>query len=254
MVNEPPDRRGIQSVEIGMRVIDALRVAPSGMPLKALAEAARLPTSNCHRYLVSFVRCGFVVQDPASGRYDLGPKLLQAGLAALARVDAVTIATEALRDVVEESGYTGQLAVWTDKGPVVIRWMVGRVAVRTSISVGALLPTLGTATGLAFLSFLPNRETSNFLRDEPNIDRAAIAEIVADVRAQGYATVSGSHIPGLSAVACPVLDSSGEAAITMTLVGLADGISTSAVGQLTDAAERASFRLGAPPRSAHGSL
>src|SRR5882757_11197006 len=77
-------RRGIQSVEIGMRVIEALRAAGGPLVLKDVARAADLPTSNCHRYLVSFVRTGFVIQDAHSGRYDLGSRVVQAGLAALA--------------------------------------------------------------------------------------------------------------------------------------------------------------------------
>src|SRR3981081_4966492 len=82
------DRRGIQSVEIGMRVIEALRAAADPLQLKDLAKLARLPTSNCHRYVVSFVRTGFLIQDLNSGRYDLGPRLLPAGLAARARTGA----------------------------------------------------------------------------------------------------------------------------------------------------------------------
>src|SRR5262249_51267155 len=83
--------RGIQSVEIGLRVIDAMRVAKGPLALRELASAAQLPTSNCHRYLVSFVRAGYAVQDPLTARYDLGPRLLKAGLAAPSRLDPVAI-------------------------------------------------------------------------------------------------------------------------------------------------------------------
>src|SRR5258708_39318496 len=87
------DRRGIQSVEIGMRVLEALRAAAGPLELKDLAKAARLPASNCHRYVVSFARTGFFIQDLNSGRYDRGPRLLQAELAALARILPIPVAT-----------------------------------------------------------------------------------------------------------------------------------------------------------------
>src|SRR6267378_6261201 len=124
------DRRGIQSVEIGMRVIEALRAAAGPLQLKDLAKAARLPTSNCHRYVVSFVRTGFLIQDLNSGRYDLGPRLLQAGLAALARTDPIAIATTALERLVDATGNTGLLSIWADLGPTIVRWMPGVAAVR----------------------------------------------------------------------------------------------------------------------------
>jgi hypothetical protein len=95
------NRRGIQSVEIGLRVIDALRKSTGPLTLKELAADSRLPASNCHRYLVSFVRVGYVTQDPLSGRYDLGPELLQAGLAALGRLDPIAVGNDCLARVAE---------------------------------------------------------------------------------------------------------------------------------------------------------
>ena len=145
-------RRGIQSVEIGLRVIEALRRAAGPQTLKELALNSNIPPSNCHRYLVSFVRAGFVSQDPGSGRYDFGAGLLQAGLAALARVDAVSVGTAALTRLVDVSGHTGLLAIWSELGAVIVRWMPGRLAVRTTLSTGSTLPLLSSATGRIFLA------------------------------------------------------------------------------------------------------
>jgi hypothetical protein len=82
-------RRGIQSIEVGLRIVEALTAAMGPQPLKALSQIANIPPSNCHRYLASFVRTGFVIQDTATGRYDLGPLAVRAGLAAIARLDPV---------------------------------------------------------------------------------------------------------------------------------------------------------------------
>lgn len=43
-----------------------------GHMLKVLAEAAHIPSSKAHRYLLSMIRMGFVDRDPANGRYRLG--------------------------------------------------------------------------------------------------------------------------------------------------------------------------------------
>lgn len=244
MKRKKPERRGIQSVEIGMRVIEALRAAATPLYLKDLAKAAGLPTSNCHRYVVSFVRTGFLVQDGVSGRYDLGPRLLQAGLAALARTDAIGVGTAALERLVEATGNTGLLSVWADFGPTIIRWMPGLAAVRTSLSTGSTLPLLTSATGRVFLAFLPSRQTSELLAEETRSDNIEPAPLIASVRASGIARVSGDHIPGLSAVAAPVLDAHGEAVAVMTLVGARRGIQPPAVERLREESAAASARLG----------
>jgi DNA-binding IclR family transcriptional regulator len=238
------DRRGIQSVEIGMRVIEALRAAAGPLHLKDLAKASGLPTSNCHRYVVSFVRTGFLIQDLNSGRYDLGPRLLQAGLAALARTDPIAIATLALERLVDATGSTGLLSVWADLGPTIVRWMPGLAAVRTSLSTGSTLPLLTSATGHVFLAFLPSRQTASLMARETMSDNIEPAPLAASVRASGIGQVSGEHIPGLSAVAAPILDAHGEAAAVITLVGARRPITPGAIDCLRREAAETSARLG----------
>jgi DNA-binding IclR family transcriptional regulator len=238
------DRRGIQSIEIGLRVVDALRAVSVPLSLKALAAAADLPISNCHRYCVSFVRSGYMVQDARNGRYDLGPRLIEAGLAALGRTDAVAVASDALEALVDETGHTGQLAVWGDRGPTVIRWITGRLAVRTSITAGATLPLLTSATGRVFLAFLPKRQTALLAAKETMAGHGDPIALASQTLALGIGHVAGDHIPGLSAYAAPVLDAFGEAAAVITLVGTREGIVPGAAERLRDAAAAASTRLG----------
>ena len=153
-------RRGIQSIEIGLRVLAVLRDAGRPCSLKNIARGAGLPASNCHRYLVSFMRAGFVAQDARTGRYDLGAELVRAGLAALGRVDAMDVAMDAMERIVDETGHSGHVVLWADAGPTIVRWFHGRHAVRTSLAAGSTLPLLTSATGRIFLAFLPPRQTA----------------------------------------------------------------------------------------------
>ena len=76
-------RAGIQSVEVGFTLLDALSRAAGPLMLRDLAAAAGMSAAKAHRYLVSFQRLGLVVQDPRTTRYDLGPAALHLGLASL---------------------------------------------------------------------------------------------------------------------------------------------------------------------------
>lgn len=242
-------RRGIQSVEIGLGILQVLSSAPDAMTLKEIASAARLPASNCHRYLVSFARKGFVVQDERTARYDLGPNLLQAGLAALGRLDPIGIATEELERLVEETGHTGMVVIWADAGPTIVRWIQGRQAVRTTLAPGSTLPVLTTATGQIFLSFLPRRQTLTLVARQKAGSRINPVALMKQVRVEGMALVSGDHIPGLNAAAIPVLDCAGEAAAVLTLISAAKPLSAETLKTLRDHGQRASSRLGWITRS-----
>jgi DNA-binding IclR family transcriptional regulator len=235
-------RRGIQSLEIGLAILHVLARMPGPATLKEIAGAADIPSSNCHRYLVSFTRQGFVVQDSRNGRYDLGPAVLNLGLAAMGRLDEIGIATDALESLVEETGNTGMVVIWANAGPTIVRWMQGREPVRTTLSAGSVLPVSRTASGRMFLAFLPRRQTAELTRGS---DEQELEALIRRDRSAGWAQVSGDHIPGLNAAAAPVLGPTGEAAAVLTLVRAGEPLSLDALMALRHHAGRASQRLGA---------
>jgi DNA-binding IclR family transcriptional regulator len=85
MASKPRQPQGIQSLEIGVRVLHAVQISEQPLPLKDVARKSGLSASQAHRYLTSWLRCGYVVQDPVGGNYRLGDQALALGLAALHR-------------------------------------------------------------------------------------------------------------------------------------------------------------------------
>ena len=87
-----PEKRHIQSIEIGFRLIRVLADAGSKLPLKTLSARADMPPGKAHLYLVSFMRIGLVVQDAITMHYGLGPYALQLGVAALQQISLPDLA------------------------------------------------------------------------------------------------------------------------------------------------------------------
>jgi DNA-binding IclR family transcriptional regulator len=102
-----------------------------------------------------------------------------------------------------------------------------------------------------FLAYLPARQTSALVSREVLTGGGDRHALVAAVLASGVGQVSGDLIPGLSAVAAPVLNASGEAAAVMTLIAARHGIAPAAVDRLRLAAAKASARLGFSKHIAH---
>jgi DNA-binding IclR family transcriptional regulator len=228
------DRRGIQSIEIGVTVLNALATAPGPLPLKLIAERAEMAPSKAHRYLSSYVRADLVRQDAGTGRYDLGPLALRLGLAALSRLDPVQMAASVMLDLSEETGVTSLLCVWGANGPTVIRWQRSSQPFVTSLSIGSVLPLLGSATGQVFLAYSPRNVTKPLLtreiqqaRRSPGgrpVSEKAIVALIKEVRESGIASVDGSVIPGLRAVSSPVLDAQDQAVAAITLLSADEGL------------------------------
>ncbi|MDR3467227.1 MAG: IclR family transcriptional regulator [Xanthobacteraceae bacterium] len=214
----PAARRGIQSVEIGFRVLAALAAEGEPAPLGAIARRTGLSPSQAHRYLASLIASGMAHQHAASGRYELGPQAIQIGLAALARTDVFAEADPAIAAFTRDSGRTTLLAARGPLGPTIVRWYAGRRPVVTSLTVGSVLPLFNSATGHAFLSFMNDDEIAAARDDEAAsaVTRAEIDAIRARVRRTMFATVDELLIPGLRAAAVPILDIQGRAVLVAT--------------------------------------
>ena len=215
----PARRRGIQSVEIGLGILEALAGLGQASTLGAVAQASGMAAPQVHRYLQSLIMAGMACQDPATGRYDLGPKALKLGMAALSRIDAFRLVDAAIGEFTQRTGQTVQIAALGPLGPTIVRWNMGRPAVMTSFNVGSVLPLLYSATGHAFLAFTPPIETEHLLDRELTtgpMTRPQVEALRQTVRERGYAHVEGTMVPGLRATAFPIFDLQGRAVLTAT--------------------------------------
>lgn len=244
-----PQRRGIQSVEIGFRVLAALAAEPEPAPLGTIARRTALSPSQAHRYLASLVASGMARQHLDSGRYELGPQAIQIGLAALARTDVFAEADPAIAAFTRASGRTTLLAARGPLGPTIVRWYAGRRPVVTSLAVGSVLPLFSSATGHAFLSFMNDDEVAGACEAEPAPPSPAdIAAIRTQVRAAMVATVDELLIPGLRATAVPILDIQGRAVLVATAMAtpaFPRDDDDAVVAQLQDVCRGLTERLGA---------
>jgi DNA-binding IclR family transcriptional regulator len=256
------NRRGIQSVEVGIQLLKALQNASSSVTLTALSDAAEMTASKAHRYLASYVRTGLVRQDPHSREYELGPAALTLGLAVLSQLDIISLAVEAGRKVAESTGHTVVVSVWSDRGAVIIRWLRGAEPIVTSLDLGSVLPALSSATGQVFVANLPRIATASAVRTEQRsrqklkntpLSEPQIEEMIAKVRKQGAAWVdSGDRSLGWQAISYPVLDNQGEAAAALTLlivaapVGNAEHPSAQALARACEEVSRQAVVSGLP--------
>lgn len=212
-------RRGIQSIEIGMRILEALGAAAGASALGSLAQAVGMPAPQVHRYLQSLIASGMARQDTVSGRYELGPAALRLGLVALARTDAFKIVDRVIDDFVERTGQTVQIAAFGPLGPTIVRLYNGRPALLTTLHVGAVLPLSTSATGRVFLANVPRSETADLLADEVarnQSDPRLLDDIRSAIRVDGKAVETGTVIPGLHATAYPIFDLQGRAVLVAT--------------------------------------
>ncbi len=236
----PPQRAGIQSVEVGFSLLDVLAASPGPLMLRDLAAAAGMSAAKAHRYLVSFQRLALVTQDAATTRYDLGPAALKLGLASLSRLDSVKLARQRLQPLMEQIGQTLALAVWGNQGPTIVHWEESPQAITVNLRLGDVMPLLSSATGLCFAAFMSQRQVLHnhapqsrlalLLKDELARNQklarkdvpASMAEattLLEEVRRRGMARVVDTLLPGVAGFCAPVFDADGHLALGMVALG-----------------------------------
>lgn len=254
-VNEGAEdaRKGIQSVEHAARVLGALIGVRSALPLKAIAAAAGMSASMAHRYLASLIRVDLVRQEPGTGLYDFGPMAARLGLAAIDRFDHVERADENLRKLTSQLHIDGHISIWGDFGPTIVRIRQANSPILTNLRLGRTLPLLGSASGRVFLAHLPTELTQALLDAElrrlPDLleARRDLETSNHHVRTHGYAWIDGTVVPGLRAIAAPILDVQGTMRGCMALVSPAESLirfPNAALDALLAAAQRTSQELG----------
>lgn len=209
------ERKGVKAIEVAGRILDALARSQTPMALRELAAAGHMSPGKVHRYLASFLAIGLARQDADTRRYALGPLAMRLGLAALNSYqplrDAIVFQRE-LRDHLDE---TLVLSVWGAQGPTVVHVEESSQPIIMTMRIGAVLPLLATATGLVFAAFLPRHFTEPLIGaavkadDGLNVferEPAAIEQLLIQVREQGYAYNQGHLMPGVSALAFPLMD------------------------------------------------
>lgn len=228
------DRRGIQSIEVGGALLQALVSHGGPMMLKDLAREAGMPPAKAHPYLVSFGKLGLIEQNPVTGRYGLGAFALQMGLSALNGLEPLQAATIEAARLADEIELNVAIAVWGNHGPTIVRIEESSKQIHINMRPGTVMtPLLLSATGRIFAALLPERITRPFLERELaqfsaspqaalRLSRRHVDEIVAEVRQHGMARAVGNPIPGINAFSAPVFDSSGNLALAITAMGPAD--------------------------------
>ena len=226
-----PARRGIQSVEVGGKLLRALAHQGRPMALKDLAEAAGMAPAKAHPYLVSFGKLGLIEQDAASGRYGLGSLAMQLGLISLQQFDPVRLATPRIIELAAELGHTVALAVWGNRGPTIVRIEEAPSPVHVNMRHGTVMSLRRTASGRLFAAYLPKAKVLAALAEERAHERRsgraasgaridpAFQRELQEVRATGLSHAVDAAVAGVSALAAPVFNEAGGIVLSLTAIG-----------------------------------
>nr|WP_306490511.1 IclR family transcriptional regulator C-terminal domain-containing protein [Burkholderia cenocepacia] len=259
----PKAQRGIQSVEVGGRLLDALARRRKPLGLSELAAAADLSTAQAHTYLVSLTRLALVKRDALTGNYEPGPLSLRLGLMSIERQPAYRATLPHAVRLAETVGLSVALSVPGVLGPTIVRIEHGGYPLHVNLHVGSVMSLDTTATGRVFRAFGDAAQLDAMAASQAGAgDTLAGAEgapVAPDagaqpveldaIRMRGIERSIDRPSPGVSGMCVPVLDAHGRLQLALTVIGSTGSIDVDWDGPiavaLRDAARQATASLGA---------
>jgi DNA-binding IclR family transcriptional regulator len=219
----------IQSVERAAAILGALGSGTPRLGVTEIAERVGLAKPTVYGLLRTLEKHDLVAQDPDTGKYSLGPGVLQLGNAYL---DGSELRARSLLWA-ESLAQRANEAVWVatlSGSRVIVLHHVFRPDNTVQIlEVGAAIPWHACALGHAIAAHLPAAASARAMgRDlapltgRTKTTRAALGRALAQVRKQGYAVEDQEATVGDAGIAAPIVNREGGVAGAIGVVGPAE--------------------------------
>lgn len=206
---------GVQSLEIGLSVLDVLIDHNEPMMLKDIAQVMQMHPAKCHRYLVSLIRKNYA-RKLDDGRYGLGDRvntLAALGHSGFSQNNILERLTHIANEIKDTLNCGVQIAKWFSEGPIIIQSVEPDSPISIITRIGSRMPLTTSATGQLFASYQPDAVIQPLVTAEWQTDNEAIitekwqnfSHLQAKIRTQGYATVTGDMLMGINAITIPVI-------------------------------------------------
>jgi IclR family acetate operon transcriptional repressor len=207
--------RPVETVQRAIAVLHELAASPVDLGHKEIASRTGINGSTVSRLLSTLVSDELVSRVEATGYFRLGPRLVELGNAALARVDIREQCRPHLEALTEATGETTTLSVPYREGTITVDFVQSPSSVRSVAEVGRPSIAHATATGKVFLAYTDTAAPTVLApyTSKTITDRATLEAQIATIRERGWAQAVGEREIGLNAIACPVLSPAGLRAI-----------------------------------------
>jgi DNA-binding IclR family transcriptional regulator len=216
-----------QSLERGLRVIEAAAAIGGAATLSEIARKTALPRSTAHHILRALVEFGYLVQDGDAKRYRLSAKLFRLTAHTWTKEQLAEVARPYLDELSQRTGEGTSLAILRDGVVTIVAKRESEGPVRVAQEVGVQRPLHCTAVGKALAAWLPERELDGIiartvfhkLTARTIVSAGAFRRELARIRATGFALDNEEHIAGIRCIAMPVRDHTEEVRASLCVVG-----------------------------------
>ena len=228
VVKKGAEPAGAQALLRAIEILERLEDRDSPQSLSEVARRVQITLPTAHRLLRALEYKGFVVFDADVRRYSLGPTIMRLAGTIMRHEDPVQVAMPSLERLLALTHETVALHRPLGGVRVCITELEAPHPIRMASGVGRSYPLHAGAAGKALLAWASQDRvgtataTPRRITSRTPTSREALFADLASIRRQGYALSFGETVEGASAIAAPILDSSGRAVAAINITGPID--------------------------------
>lgn len=210
----------MKTIATALRILEMFADGAGQRSVGEIAEHCQLPLSQVSRILSTFGRAGWLDQDPKTRRYSVGLPAYVVGSRFVQFHPLTRHAIPLLRGIVDRSGFNTTLSILDHLKPLYLLGIAGPVPVDLSSAFGSYFPFHATAAGKVLAAFAPTKIREQMLKEtvldritgRTITDQKQLRDELDQVFRRGYASSDGERVPGMGALAVPVITHSGVVA------------------------------------------
>lgn len=216
----------IQSVQRAVAILRSFTRIESELSVTTLSEQLGLHKSTVSRLLSTLQHEGLVEQNPENGKYRLGLTLVTLAGIVLERLNLPQVAQPYLTLLAETTQETVNVVILDGRECVNVSGVASPRPIQYIGRIGRRTPLHCTAAGKVLLACLPSDRQRKLLpsvlprfTDKTIGDGQALEQELAQVRERGYGRSDEEHQEGVSAIAAPIYDHTGQVVAALTISG-----------------------------------
>lgn len=232
------------NVTRALKILEVLATEALPMNLDSLAEKAEISPAVAHKLLKLLEASDYVENTARRGTYKLSLRMPSLGIRYMSTLGIGDISQPIIERLAKDIGEFVVFGVGSQNGPVwITKAQGGKTGLRYDQQLGIAAPLTSTATGLAWLSRIPEEEAirlaleNNALKQGLDGAPSSVPELIeclAKVRKQNWAVAADTHEMGVTSVATAFPIARGSAMIaTLTIGGPSVRLSPRTISTLT---------------------
>ncbi|EJL39181.1 IclR family transcriptional regulator [Brevibacillus agri] len=222
----------LSSVRNGCRLLKMFLDSPKELGVTELSKKLQLSKGAVHKLLSTLESEGFIRQNEKTKQYTLGYTLLELGTKVLTNHDIVDFSKPFLTGLVSRVNELAVLCVQDSKDAIYVAKEDSKHPIRFTVESFRRFPLYSTTAARVLLAYQPESFQDEILAEQPlkmytPHSYTSIEEVKADlqaIRERGYEISSNRRNTGVTGIAAPIFDSTGQVTASISVIGPTDRV------------------------------